>query len=199
MMRRFCLAALDGPISLPDCVTADGVDYPVHTDFRRILLVIRMLGDPVVRDADKPALMRQLFYIDRSPDDPFEPFDAFARCGESPGEAGGVKDFDYEFDSREIYAAFMQEYGIDLIDIPYLHWYKFSALLSSAFCGDNALSSKVRLRHADDSEAVRKSGAERAKRNAALPLRVTQSDEDIERALVDRLKAGKPVGDLLRR
>lgn len=39
------------------------------------------------------------------------------------------KVFDFVQDSELIYAAFMQAYGVDLIDTP-LHWWKFSALLS---------------------------------------------------------------------
>jgi len=37
---------------------------------------------------------------------------------------------DYELDSDLIYAAFLGQYGIDLIDIEELHWHKFLALLS---------------------------------------------------------------------
>ena len=36
--------------------------------------------------------------------------------------------FDFELDADYIYAAFMSQYGIDLVDIEYLHWYKFLAL-----------------------------------------------------------------------
>lgn len=36
--------------------------------------------------------------------------------------------YDLEYDSEYIYAAFLEQYGIDLSDIPYLHWWKFLAL-----------------------------------------------------------------------
>lgn len=36
---------------------------------------------------------------------------------------------DYDIDSDYIYAAFLQQYGIDLIDIEYLHWHKFMAMI----------------------------------------------------------------------
>lgn len=41
-------------------------------------------------------------------------------------ESRRVYALDYDF--PYIYAAFMERYGIDLIDIPYLHWWKFRAL-----------------------------------------------------------------------
>lgn len=36
----------------------------------------------------------------------------------------------YDVDGDYIYSAFMQQYGIDLIDIKELHWHKFKALLN---------------------------------------------------------------------
>ena len=46
---------------------------------------------------------------------------------------------DYEIDADLIYSAFMEQYGIDLIDIEELHWHKFLALL-------NGLSGSTKLR-----------------------------------------------------
>ena len=39
--------------------------------------------------------------------------------------------YDYEYDDSYIYSAFMQQYGIDLQDIKYLHWWKFKAMFDS--------------------------------------------------------------------
>lgn len=36
--------------------------------------------------------------------------------------------FDYVLDADYIYAAFMSQYGIDLLEVEELHWYKFLAL-----------------------------------------------------------------------
>lgn len=44
------------------------------------------------------------------------------------GESSG-KVIDYGHDGALIYAAFMQQYGIDLIDAEGLHWWKFLALM----------------------------------------------------------------------
>ena len=38
---------------------------------------------------------------------------------------------DYILDGEYIYASFMYDYGIDLIDIEYMHWHKFKALFTS--------------------------------------------------------------------
>lgn len=36
--------------------------------------------------------------------------------------------YSYEYDAGSIYAAFLSQYGIDLVEIPFLHWWKFKAL-----------------------------------------------------------------------
>lgn len=36
---------------------------------------------------------------------------------------------DYELDADLIYAAFMEQYGIDLVEVDELHWHKFLALM----------------------------------------------------------------------
>ena len=49
--------------------------------------------------------------------------------------------FDYELDGEYIYAAFMSQYGIDLIDIEELHWYKFLAMFKGL--KDDEIISKI--------------------------------------------------------
>lgn len=49
---------------------------------------------------------------------------------EIPRKSNGEVVIDYEIDADYIYSAFLQAYGIDLIDTD-LHWHKFTALLSS--------------------------------------------------------------------
>ena len=52
---------------------------------------------------------------------------------ELPRSIGGsnIRVLDYELDADLIYAAFKQQYNIDLLDENlHLHWYKFQALLS---------------------------------------------------------------------
>jgi len=50
---------------------------------------------------------------------------------EVPRKAGGgERVLDYDIDADYIYAAFLQVYGIDLVEVE-LHWHKFSALLSA--------------------------------------------------------------------
>lgn len=95
-----------------------------------------------------------------------------ARAGEGPS-------FDYAYDAPYLYAAFQECYGIDLIEIPYLHWWKFRWLLGglSEECG---LMKRVGIRATDLSQI--KSKEERARirklqREVAIPRLLT--DEEI--------------------
>ena len=40
----------------------------------------------------------------------------------------GAQIYSYSYDDEYIFAAFLEQYGVDLQDIPYLHWWKFKAM-----------------------------------------------------------------------
>lgn len=195
-MRKFSLSSLD---ELPESVNERGEEFAVNTDFRVILRIFRMLGDPEINEEDKPWLLRRLFYIGRKPDKAEKGFGWFVSCGREKGEPGGERDFDYEQDAAEIYSAFRQVYGIDLMDIEKLHWWRFLPLLEGLFCCQNALSNKVHLRHADDDKGKQKAALERQKRAVKLQSALSRSDMALEEEIRERLMKGEPIGDLLGR
>lgn len=63
----------------------------------------------------------------------------FYKCGKEDEEETGQKAtkgnvkriYSYEFDNELIYSAFKDQYGIDLQDIEYLHWWKFKAMFDA--------------------------------------------------------------------
>lgn len=192
-MKKFSLSALD---SLPEEVQSQECSYPIHTDFRVILRIFRMLADPEVADADKPRLLRAMFFKGEYPVDAERAFEWFVRCGEDISETSGERDFDYEQDAAQIYSAFRQMYGIDLLH-ENLHWWTFSALLGGVFAGENALSNKIRLRHMDDSEQQRTASLERQKRAVMLRQTVSRSEAALEEQIRQRLQKGLPIDDLM--
>ena len=191
-MQKFGLSSRE---ALPE--GSDG--YPIHTDFRVILRIFRMLDDPEVLEEDKPLLLRRMFFADKAPADAERLFLRFVRMGRECEASSGEKDFDYEQDAAEIYSAFLQTYGIDLLSVEELHWWKFLAMLEGLFMGENALSNKVRLRHADDSDSVRKAALDRQKRMVQLREAVSRSDMALEKEIAERIDKGLPLGNLLRR
>lgn len=108
---------------------------PINSDFRAMVLFELMLADPKVPEDAKLPLA--LSYLCKQPvADPQRAVDGllwFYRCGapEDSGVGGGRNShdraYDFEADAPDIYAAFMQAYGIDLNSAD-LHWWKFRAL-----------------------------------------------------------------------
>ena len=198
-MTGFSLASRTAPAQLPEHVEYLGREYAVRTDFRQVLLAMRLMGDPNIAPWDRRAMLADILFPDAAPDDPWAAVQPFIRCGRTDTPDRGDRDFDYEQDAGEVYAAFMQVYAIDLIDVSQLHWWKFCTLLDGLFACDNALSNKVRLRHLDDSKSARQAATDRAKRNARLAEEVSAADAMLDKRIRERLKAGKPIDDLLGR
>ena len=76
------------------------------------------------------------------------PFQKGALGDIDEAEYKSERQFCYNFDAGEIYAGFLCEYGIDLIDIEFLHWYKFKILLDN-LSPESAFKKKIELRFMD--------------------------------------------------
>lgn len=128
-------------VKLPDCIECCGKFFNLKTDFRTWLCFSQTVNNKnaVVDDVD-------FVYADKIPS-PEEKAEAFKQLiefympkSELPrklgSEEGGEKILDYELDADYIYAAFLEQYGIDLLQtdrnghVIEFHWHKFLALLS---------------------------------------------------------------------
>ncbi|MCR4949286.1 MAG: bacteriophage Gp15 family protein [Treponema sp.] len=127
-------------VKLPDCIEVAGSFFNIKTDFRAWLNFSRTVNikGAVVDDVD-------FIYTDKIPPaenkkEAFEKlldfFQPKAPLPRSTGESSGGKVLDYEIDADLIYAAFYEQYGIDLLATDehdhavYMHWHRFLALLS---------------------------------------------------------------------
>ncbi len=129
---------------LPDTVFVDGIRYPIRTDFR-----VWINFEKIMFDKETDFVKRLTAAIDSCMDkergkllpgnitELLKQLSLFHCCNKktetSSGESEPAKKsvFDIEEDAPYIYAAFLAQYGVDLIDIPYLHWFKFDAMLRS--------------------------------------------------------------------
>lgn len=131
--------------TLPETVKVDGRDFYVDTDFRTFILFEKILRRSDIDNRDKVMRWLDLCFGDDRPVDikgAIKGLLELYRCGKPAKKAtGSMKNgnveikpkmiYDYDFDAPYIYGAFMSQYGIDLNDIDYLHWWKFHALFSS--------------------------------------------------------------------
>lgn len=139
----------------------------INADFRNILRIFAVLTDDGIPEIKRIDKLIQWFYIDP----PWEIcgtyrqmvilIQAFAdfvnpeMCGghdeddrENLKNSMGKQRFCYDFDAEEIYAGFLSEYGIDLTETEFMHWYKFRILLSN-LSGGSAFKKKIELRFMD--------------------------------------------------
>lgn len=137
---------------LPDTVNVGDAVYPIRTDFRISVMFELLMQDEELSSIEKLEQAVRLYY-------PHIPMDIpeavksmlwFYRCGEedkqsvekekSADEEDAEEDveedpalqriYSFEHDADYIFAAFMQQYGIDLTIVD-LHWWKFRALFKS--------------------------------------------------------------------
>lgn len=127
-------------VKLPDCIEAAGSFFTIKTDFRLWLNFSRIVNTKgaVVDDVD-------FIYTDTIPpaENKKEAFEKLLEFFQPKtplprpiGESSGGKVLDYEIDADLIYAAFYEQYGIDLLETDkhghavQIHWHRFLALLS---------------------------------------------------------------------
>jgi hypothetical protein len=118
---------------LPESINVDGVFYPVRTDFKYWLRF-----HSLVKNGERHLLTDfDFLYGDEKPEDRQAGFDRlkefFSPVNVLPRPAGTestTKLYDFIIDSDLIYAAFFEQYGIDLLETN-LHWHKFLALFNA--------------------------------------------------------------------
>ncbi len=121
---------------LPKEVNIEGEDYKINSDFRTSILFELLMQDNSVSEEDKIIQALELYYpiLPKDLNQAIEKILWFYRCGKDEvetknkgtGKSTNVYSFDYDDDY--IYSAFLDQYGVDLQDVEYLHWWKFKAM-----------------------------------------------------------------------
>lgn len=119
---------------LPDTIEMGGREFKIHTNFRNWIQLEMMLFDEGGSFLQKVPELLKLCYISL-PDTLREAVDGMVSFYMGParqkvGRSGKMQRPCYSFwqDEELIYAAFYQQYGIDLTSAA-LHWWQFKALL----------------------------------------------------------------------
>ncbi len=114
---------------LPETVNVSGKFYRIRTSFKYWLRFLEL----VERHEQNPYEF-DFLYVNEKPSDRFKGFSALLAFCSPPSvlpritsRDTGEKVVDYQIDAEYIYAAFYEQYGIDLVEAD-MHWYKFQAL-----------------------------------------------------------------------
>lgn len=115
---------------LPEAVVVDGNLYPVRTSFKNWLRFLELIADKNTLPDD----FDFMYATDAKPQSRINGLIALVQFCNFPQELPrtqsddtGEKAVDYTIDADYIYAAFLEQYGIDLVESD-MHWYKFQAL-----------------------------------------------------------------------
>ena len=111
----------------------------VETNFRSFILFELLMQDNELTERQKIGLALNLFFKERV--DIKEGIEAilwfYSRGHKDENKKAGKKVqknknkiYSYEEDDDLIYSAFLDQYGIDLNEIEYLHWWKFKSLFN---------------------------------------------------------------------
>ena len=118
--------------SLPNTIRIRGKDFSIYTDFRVWMKFMIEANKALLngKGFDVAFLFKNDMPYRIDLKDLFEfanPKNPLPRNTRQTDDQ--VITLDYEIDSDLIYAAFLQQYSIDLIEVEDLHWWKFLALL----------------------------------------------------------------------
>lgn len=128
-------------VPFPTQLQIDGVNCPIHSDFRTVLRCYEILGDKEELSKDEMVEMLSMFYVKQRyyTEEHIDKMFWFFSCGREkekkvfPRKIAGINNkqsFDFVEDAELIYAGFMQQYGIDL-QTEEMHWWKFMILLEN--------------------------------------------------------------------
>lgn len=122
---------------LPGWIEVDGKRLGIRTDFRIWIEFDRIMHQRELAPKEKFFMISALCIEEKNlpcdlpPDRIIDGLCDFYLCG---GKAKGQEKqttpvFSFCEDGGYIFAAFLSSYGVDLLSIPYMHWFVFSALL----------------------------------------------------------------------
>ena len=178
--------------TLPDTITVDGREYAIHTDFRDWIRFCEMLLDEDLEEEEK-VYIALMMYTEEQPDNiqlALKGLTDFYLMAEEVVELKEVTEseevehenpkpiYDWSIDSAYIIGSFQKEYGIDLINIEYMHWWRFKALFTSIIEFD--LEERIGYRALDTSKIKDKDERKRLDRiKKSLMLKTSVTDEEI--------------------
>lgn len=176
--------------SLPDTVMVDGREFCINSDFRTSILFELMIVDKSLTNRQKLIQALTLYYEDNVPanaDEAIRQILYFYSCGKEGKKNKGSNRrkgiaspiYSFEYDDGYIFSAFLDQYGIDLNEIEYLHWWKFKAMFDS-LKSDNEIV-KIMSYRATDLSTIKdkneRSRIARLKAIHALPNNMTSEEK----------------------
>ncbi len=179
----------------PEEIEADGITYPIVTDFREWFRFADMLADQELTKDEKlylmtewlleapekitPELVNAVFGFYRADGlKPDPPEDNEDEESEEQEQLKRPPVFDWKYDAAFIIGDFRRYYGIDLLSAEYMHWWEFRCLFA-ALPDDSQCRIRIDYRSKDLSQIKNESERKRIariQRQIALPFEMDEDD-----------------------
>ena len=190
---------------LPETLKINGKEYPIITDFREWIRFSDMLKSDL-QPQYKLEFLAEMFLED-APDlyteegveevmdsiTSFLSLEALELPNQYSDEFAEVEHKDatekkaiyYEQDAPYIISAFRREYQVNLLSVPYMHWWEFRMLLDG-LSEESQIKKRIYWRTCDVSKMDKKERMEilKIRRSITIPEEEYVSDEDIGNAFM---------------
>lgn len=178
---------------LVDRLPTEHEGLKINTNFRSFILFELLMQDNEIKKEDKIILTLQLFF-DEPPKDIKKAIEVilwFYRGGEDEETIKNKKEkqsnkkkciYSFEYDSKLIYSAILDQYKLDLSEVDYLHWFKFKAMFEG-LKSDNKICEIMGYRAIDINKIKNKDEKSKYRslqRQYALPDNRTQEEKEQE-------------------
>lgn len=192
---------------LPTSVEIDNKQYEINSDFRTAIIFEMLMQDEEVDEYDKIFTALELFYptIPRNLQQGIDKIMWFyaGNTIKSNGVGKGVtkseQQYNYEYDADYIFAAFLDQYGIDLNEIEYMHWWKFKALFKN-LKEDNLIVKIMQYRSIDLRKIKDKEEQKRYKELKELyKIPVSKTEIEKKNEIDECLKNGGDINEILKK
>ena len=193
---------------LPTTVDIEGIEYEINSDFRASILFELLMQDVEIEDEEKIIQALQLYYrqCPHNIDEAINKMLWFYSCGkentlkaDSKAGSSSEKIYDFDYDDEYIYSAFLDQYGIDLHEIEYLHWWKFKAMFK-ALKEDNEIVKIMGYRSIDLSKVEDKKQKEfykKMKKTYEIPIAISKDEKEKIDKINEILRNGGDISKVL--
>lgn len=192
---------------LPTSVEIDNEQYEINSNFRNCIMFETLMQDDEVNEYDKILTALELFYpviptnLQEAVDKImwFYAGDTIKSNSVGKGVTKSEQQYNYEYDADYIFAAFLDQYGIDLNEIEYMHWWKFKALFKN-LKEDNLIVKIMQYRSIDLRKIKDKEEQKRYKELKELyKIPVSKTEIEKKNEIDECLKNGGDINEILKK
>lgn len=198
---------------LPTNVIINNLEFRLNTNFRNSIIFEELILNEDISKEEVQNKALELYYnrpiIKEYRLLALQGIMWFYSCGRPEEETEGRREqhnntkisdiYSFKYDDEYIYSAFLDQYGIDLQDIDYLHWWKFKAMFKS-LKNDNKIVEIMGYRSMDLNsikDKEQKAFYKKMQDIYKLPEIINKNELEKQNALEEALLNGGDISNIL--